>query len=273
MDALQTDGHAVAHVTGEVHHHHSHASSSHHAGGHHLLAVEHLSVAFDDYDSAAPYFSGARCRGEVLHDLTLSVHEGELLAVVGASGSGKTVLADALMGQYETNAEVTGSIWFDGTAQDAASLARLWGHGISLVPQGVDNLDPLMRVGDQVRGVPRGSSRAERRTDAVRRLARQRELFASYGLGEQVERLYPHQLSGGMARRVLLITHDIELALRVADRVAVFRDGTVVEETGVGSFSAPELLRHPFSRALWHALPSHDFATFGTVGDDLEVTR
>ena len=174
-----------------------------------------------------------------------------------------------------------------------------------------------MRVGEQVRGMPRGSSRAERRADAARRLARQRELFASYGLGEQVERLYPHQLSGGMARRVLLmcalmeeprliiadeptpgldldlaahalddlrafadagggvllITHDIELALRVADRVAVFRDGTVVEETGVESFSAPELLRHPFSRALWHALPGHDFATFGTVGDDAEVTR
>ena len=174
-----------------------------------------------------------------------------------------------------------------------------------------------MRVGDQVRGVPRGSSRAERRADAARRLVRQRELFASYGLGEQVERLYPYQLSGGMARRVLLmcalmeepcliiadeptpgldldlaahalddlrafadagggvllITHDIELALRVADRVAVFRDGTVVEETGVESFSAPELLRHPFSRALWHALPGHDFATFGTVGDDAEVTR
>ena len=169
MDALQTGGHAVAHVTGELHHHHSHAGSSHHAGGHHLLAVEHLSVAFDDYDPTAPYFSGARCRGEVLHDLMLSVHEGELLAVVGASGSGKTVLADALMGQYETNAEVTGFIWFDGTAQDAASLARLRGHGISLVPQGVDNLDPLMRVGDQVRGVSRGSSRAERRADAARR--------------------------------------------------------------------------------------------------------
>lgn len=108
MDALQTGGHAVAHVTGELHHHHSHAGSSHHAGGHHLLAVEHLSVAFDGYDPTAPYFSGACCRSEVLHDLTLSVHEGELLAVVGASGSGKTVLADALMGQYETNARGDG---------------------------------------------------------------------------------------------------------------------------------------------------------------------
>lgn len=304
MDALQTDGHAVAHDAGELHHHHSHADSSHHAGGHHLLAVEHLSVAFDGYDPTAPYFSGARCRGEVLHDLTLSVHEGELLAVVGASGSGKTVLADALMGQYETNAEVTGSIWFDGIAQDAASLARLRGHGVSLVPQGVDNLDPLMRVGEQVRGAARGATREARRADAERRAARQRELFLAYGLDSRVERMYPHELSGGMARRVLLmcalmddprlviadeptpgldldlavhalddlrgfadagggvllITHDIELALRVADRVAVFNDGTVIEETGVESFSSPNTLRHPFSRALWHAMPGHEFA-------------
>jgi ABC-type dipeptide/oligopeptide/nickel transport system ATPase component len=114
---------------------------------------------------------------------------------------------------------------------------------------------------------------------------------------------YPHELSGGMARRVLLccalmdnprviiadeptpgldlelaqraladlrefaddgggvllITHDIELALRVADRVAVFNEGTVVEETAVANFASPSTLAHPFSRALWHALPEHDF--------------
>ena len=66
----------------------------------------------------------------------------------------------------------------------------------------------------------------------------------------------------------MLITHDIELALRVADRVAVFRDGTVVEETPVESFASPETLRHPFSRALWHALPEHDFATPGDSEGD-----
>ena len=58
---------------------------------------------------------------------------------------------------------------------------------------------------------------------------------------------------------VLLITHDIELALRVADRVAVFKDGTVVEETAVANFASPDTLAHPFSRELWHALPEHDF--------------
>lgn len=59
---------------------------------------------------------------------------------------------------------------------------------------------------------------------------------------------------------VLLITHDIELALRVADRVAVFHDGTIVEETAARSFRSADQLRHPFSRALWYALPGHDFA-------------
>ena len=62
---------------------------------------------------------------------------------------------------------------------------------------------------------------------------------------------------------VLLITHDIELALQVADRVAVFENGTVVEETAVANFASPDLLEHPFSRALWHALPEHDFQTGG----------
>ena len=132
-------------------------------------------------------------------------------------------------------------------------------------------------------------------------------MLSAYGLAPEVARLYPHELSGGMARRVLLIsalvddpaliiadeptpgldmelavralddlkafarsgggvmliTHDIELALRVADRVAVMDAGTVVEETAVASFAAPERLRHPFSHALWHALPEHDFAVPG----------
>ena len=131
-----------------------------------------------------------------------------------------------------------------------------------------------------------------------------RTLFRELGLDGSVERMFPHELSGGMARRVLvasaliddpglivadehtpgrdmelavralsdlrafadaggavlLITHDLELALSVADRVAVFRDGRVVEEAPVSSFQRPELLGHPFSRALWHAMPEHEFA-------------
>ena len=285
------------HTHGAAHHHHTHAASSHHGGGHHLLQVEHLEIAFRMYDPSAPYLRAQQVESAVVHDLSISVHVGEIVAVVGASGSGKTLLADAIMGLFEPNAHVSGDIWFDGELQDAAGLAALRGRGISLVPQGVSHLNPLMKVGRQVDGFPGG-----RKPDAAR-AQRRAQLFERYGLGPEVAQMYPHELSGGMARRVLLcsalmddpkviiadeptpgldldlattaladfrafadagggvmlITHDIELALRVADRVAVFRDGTIVEETAVANFASPELLEHPFTRELWHALPEHGF--------------
>lgn len=305
-DRLQSEGRPrpgspAQHADGEFHHHHAHAPGSRHPLGRHLLVVERLSVSFRMYDPAMPYMRAERIESRVLHDVSLSVHTGEILAVVGASGSGKTLLADALLGLYEPNARVTGTIWFDGEQQDAAHLVQLRGHGISLVPQGVTHLNPLMRVGDQVIG-PCGlgsAGRARRRE----RTARMYELFHAHGLARDVARMFPHELSGGMARRVLLIcalmdaprvivadeptpgldveravqaladfrsfadagggvlliTHDLELALHVADRVAVFHEGTIVEETAAASFADPGLLKHPFSRALWHAMPEHDF--------------
>lgn len=299
-------GHPMArdHGSGEFHHHHSHAQASRHGGGHHLLQVEGLTVSFrmyEDADGLRGYLAAPQREVQAVRDLSVSVHEGEVVAVVGASGSGKTLMADAILGMFEPNATVTGEVWFKGVRRDAPALAALRGHGISLVPQSVASLDPMMRVGKQVRGV------AASKADAVARKHRQRQLFARYGLEEAVERMYPHQLSGGMARRVLLccalmdepdlivadeptpgldldlavramddlrafadagggvllITHDIDLALRTADRVAVFRDGTVVEETSVASFQSEELLRDGFTRALWRAMPEHGFEADG----------
>jgi ABC-type glutathione transport system ATPase component len=245
------------------------------------------------------FFWARRVSVPVIRDLHVSVHAGEIVAIVGASGSGKTLLADSIMGLFEPNAVVGGRIWFDGAEQDAASLAALRGNGISLVPQSVNYLDPLMKVGHQIKG-----QKKHKRQKGKNAVAQLSALLERYNLPPEVASLYPHELSGGMARRVLLccalmdnprliiadeptpgldlelarralvdfrnfadegggvllITHDIELALRVADRVAVFDDGTVVEETAVDSFSSPDTLRHSFSKALWHALPEHDFS-------------
>ncbi len=291
-----------AHQDAEVHHHHSHACGSRHPGGAHLLSIEGFSVSFRMYDQTESFFAARKIDAPVIHDLSVSVHTGEILAIVGASGSGKTLLADAIMGLYEPNVQVEGTMWFNGDRVEAADLARLRGRGISLVPQSVTSLDPLMRIGDQIVGAC-GVGRSAREKRA-QRTDRMRELLAAYGLPPEVAARYPHELSGGMARRVLLIcalmddpvlivadeptpgldmnlalraiddlrmfantgggvmliTHHLELALRAADRVAVFYEGTVVEETACASFDAPESLAHPFSRALWHAMPEHDFA-------------
>lgn len=287
-----TDHAATSHAGQPTHHHHSHAAHSVHAGGHHLLQLDDVSVGFERY--AGRGVLAPRETRFVMEHLSLSLHEGEILALVGASGSGKTLIADTIMGLFAANAQVTGRVWFDGDAMDERSLTPLRGNRIAFVPQSVESLDPLQRVGRQIERLAQGMTKQEAR-------ARRRELFARYRLDEETARCYPFELSGGMARRVLLIgalmnrprvivadeptpgldmelavramddfrtfadegggvlliTHDIELALRVADRIAVFENGTVVEETAVTSFASPDLLQHPFSKALWHALPEH----------------
>ena len=311
---------AVDHGAQPVHHHHSHAATSRHRHGHHLLTVEDLSVSFLMYDEEAAatraqgdsradrgrlgrYLDAPQREVEVIRSLSLSVHEGEIVAVVGASGSGKTLLADAVLGLFEPNALVRGRIWFDGRPMDAAALVAERGRGIALVPQSVASLDPLMRVGRQVEGMPRGRG-AARRADAARRRARRRGVVRPLrpcrrGRAACTPTSCPAAWPGACfcaarswTRRssssptsprpgldlplaqaaladfrafadagggVMLITHDIELALTVADRVAVFRDGTVVEETSVAAFASPDTLAHPFTRQLWHALPEHGF--------------
>lgn len=310
MDEIKHGPHGAA----EYHHHHTHAADSRHVGSHHLLTVEHLTVAYRMYDPRARFWRPRRAYHDVLRDLTLSVHEGEILALVGTSGSGKSVLADALMGLFDANAVASGEMWFDGRRVAPGDLGSLRGHGISLVPQGVSSLDPSMRVGEQVRGEARGADRRARKEDARRRMARQRELFEAYGLAPVVERMYPHELSGGMARRVLLmcalmeeprlliadeptpgmddesaavaardlrafaqdgggvllITHDLDFALSVADRLAVFREGTVVEETSVAAFRRAEALRDPYARELsraWIRLHEDNNWVSGALGD------
>ncbi len=287
-----TDHAATSHAGQPTHHHHSHAAHSVHAGGHHLLQLDDVSVGFERY--AGRGVLAPRETRFVMEHLSLSLHEGEILALVGASGSGKTLIADTIMGLFAANAQVTGRVWFDGDAMDERSLTPLRGNRIAFVPQSVESLDPLHRVGRQIERLAQGMTKQEAR-------ARRRELFARYRLDEETARCYPFELSGGMARRVLLIgalmnrprvivadeptpgldmelavramddfrafandgggvlliTHDIELALHVADRIAVFQNGTVVEETAVASFASPDLLQHPFSKALWHALPEH----------------
>ena len=58
---------------------------------------------------------------------------------------------------------------------------------------------------------------------------------------------------------VLVITHDLELAFNTADRIVVFYAGSTVEEAGISDFENEETLRHPYTKALWRALPQNGF--------------
>ena len=62
-----------------------------------------------------------------------------------------------------------------------------------------------------------------------------------------------------MGAGVLVITHDLKLALEVADRIVVFYAGTTIEEADCADFKQEETLRHPYTKALWRAMPEHGF--------------
>ena len=254
-----------------------------------ILEIRHLSIDFIQYER------GVRQRSlSAIRDLSLTVMPGQVSAVVGASGSGKSLLAHAILDILPYNSHRRGEILYAGEPLTTQRAAALRGREIVLVPQGVTYLNPLMKVGPQIRRGRRDAQSVERCRAALER----------YGLPPETENLYPFELSGGMARRVLiasavaeapkliiadeptpgldmqaagrilghfrelaeegsgvlLITHDLGLALTIADRVTVFYAGETIEEASAEDFSGAGGLRHPFTRALWRAMPEHGFA-------------
>ena len=114
-----------------------------------------------------------------------------------------------------------GTINYDGEVLTAARQAALRGKEIALIPQSVNYLDPLMRVGKQVRTSAKAGDAS----------AAQREVFERYHLKQEVENMYPFQLSGGMARRVLLSTAMVSGAkVIIADEPTPGLDPTVIKE-------------------------------------------
>lgn len=255
-----------------------------------VLSVKNLEVSFSQYTK------GLRKRNlKVITNLDIDLYEGEILAVVGSSGSGKSLLAHAILGILPRNSNVEGSIIYKNEILDKKRKEKLRGKEIVLIPQSINYLDPLMKVSDQVKL----SLENKKEPSEI-----QRNIFSKYGLNENVDKMFPFQLSGGMARKVLLstalvsdtkviiadeptpgldekslnealghfrdiadngcavlmITHDIDAALKVADKIAVFYAGTTLEVANVIDFkSENEKLRHPYTKALYNALPQNKF--------------
>ncbi|WFE76917.1 ABC transporter ATP-binding protein [Roseinatronobacter sp. S2] len=141
----------------------------------------------------------------LLDPVSLRLEPGEPLIILGETGSGKSLLAQAIMGTLPDSLNAAGQVSI-GTRHlragaDRAAFRRLWGREIAVLPQEPWlSLDPLMRAGAQVadahrlvRGLPRAQARQQASTDLV-----------AFGLGGAAIASYPHELSGGMAQRVAI---------------------------------------------------------------------
>ncbi|GAA2408141.1 dipeptide/oligopeptide/nickel ABC transporter permease/ATP-binding protein [Nonomuraea africana] len=253
----------------------------------HLLSVRDLAVSYPG-------------TGEVVHGVDLDVRAGEVVGLVGESGSGKTQTAFSILGILpETGRVSRGSITIEG--QEIVGLPErahrtLRGSLVGYVPQEpMSNLDPAFTIGGQL-VEPIRYKLGLRRAAATRRAL---ELLRLVEIADprRVFDAYPHEISGGMAQRVLiagamscepklliadepttaldvrvqaevlgllrrlqrenelgvlLVTHNLGVVADLCDRVAVMRDGRIVE-TGTAEqvLSTP---RDPYTRELLGAV-------------------
>ena len=251
-----------------------------------ILEVKNLNIGFNMYDKLLN-----QKLHQMVFDLNVTIKKGEILAIAGSSGSGKSLMAHAILGILPKNTVVSAEIKFKNEIVDENRLSQLRGREITFVPQSIAYLDPLMTIEDQLMRKDINKQDFFKVMDTLG--------FTKADLGK-----YPFQLSGGMARRVLiantilskadliiadeptpglsldlaievlnhfrnmandgkgilLITHDIDLVCNVADKMAIFYGGHILETLNTKDFLKGEkYIRHPLTKAFWRALPQNDF--------------
>lgn len=223
-----------------------------------LLEVRGLSVVFD-----TP-------QGEVhaVREASFSLEPGQVLAIVGESGCGKSALCRAVMGLLPANGRITGGqVLREGEDLVQAGerrLRALRGRFLSLMPQSpMTALDPTQTVGRQIGETVRlhnpKLSRAGRK-------ARAAELLGLVRLDPRVEGQYPHQLSGGMRQRaVLAVALAGEPRILLADEPTTALDVTVQAQI----LLLLDQLRQRLGMAL--VLVSHDLGVVARLADCIAV--
>jgi peptide/nickel transport system ATP-binding protein len=219
-----------------------------------LLKVESLGVSID----------GAR----VLEDISLDVAPGEILGLVGASGSGKSMTALAIMRLLPRAARTSGAVYLEDRRLDAMSeeeLQGVRGARVGMVFQEpMTALNPLMRIGEQVAE----TVTLHRAVGAAEARSRARAALDRVGLRDiEFDRL-PYELSGGQRQRVA-----IAMALVLAPPLIIADEPT----TALDVRTQAEVLRllHESSRDMGAAMifVSHDLAVISQVTDRIAVMR
>jgi oligopeptide transport system ATP-binding protein len=225
-----------------------------------LLEVDQLQVEFHTRDGVAKAING----------VSFDLHEGETLAILGESGSGKSVTAQAIMGILDSPpAFITGGeVRYCG--QDIFQLSdeerrRVRGPEISMVFQdALSALNPVFPVGWQIAEMfrkHRGMSKSDSLAEAVRLMQR----VQIPGAAQRVK-AYPHQFSGGMRQRIM-----IAMAIALDPAVLIADEPTTALDVTVQAQIMQLLADLQDERKMGLILITHDLGVVADVADRIAV--
>jgi oligopeptide/dipeptide ABC transporter ATP-binding protein len=223
-----------------------------------LLDVRDLRVAFRTHDRTVHAVNG----------VSFSVQAGRSLAVIGESGSGKTVTSRAIMGLLPPAAQVSGSAMLLGEeilGIDEDALRARRGRDVAMIFQDpARSLNPTMRIGTQIVEAIRTHqtmSRAEAADRAVELLR-----LVRVPAPEQRAREYPHQMSGGMRQRMM-----IAIALACRPRLLIADEATTALDVTTQAQVMELLLDLQDEFDMGLLLISHDMGIAATYADEVMV--
>ena len=205
----------------------------------------------------------------VLHDVSFALPEGKLTAIVGETGSGKTILALSMMGlAASTFVKTGGAIEYAGadiSAYDDRAYRRIRGGEFAMVFQDARAaLNPVLSVGKQLVD----ACRAHRRVSAREAREIAEEMVRKVRVPEPAQRMkqFPHEFSGGMAQRIMLA-----LALICQPRLLILDEPTTGLDVTIQADIMELIVDLVRSGGMTACLITHDLGVVSETCDDVVV--